>query len=151
MRDSETAITTLGLDVRRQKIAIFTLSASIAGVGGALLGAQKSTFGGIDVEVFNNLPLLLLAVVGGITTVTGALIGGALLALLPLAQSEFPALAGIVFAVIGGAAIALGRQPHGLVGLASERWETFVRRLDDPPLHAEVGQPAAVEVEATRS
>jgi hypothetical protein len=32
-------------------------------------------------------------------------------------QSERPELAGLVFAVIAGAAVALGKQPNGLAGL----------------------------------
>lgn len=147
-RDSEAAVATLGLDVRGQKVLTFTVSAAIAGVGGALLGAHRSTFGGIDVEVFNNLPLVLLAVVGGVTTVSGALIGGILLALLPLVQSEFEALGGVVFALIGGTAIALGRQPHGLVGLASSRWSRFTERLARPPVDPLVETPRPSEMAA---
>jgi len=138
MRDSQSACATLGLDIRRQKLLVFMLSAAIAGLAGALLGGQKSTFGGIDVDAFNNLPLFLLAVVGGITTVSGALIGGAMLALLPLVQSEFPDLGGVVFLVIGASAIALGKQPSGIVGVFSEKWERWRAELfgSQPPATA---------------
>jgi branched-chain amino acid transport system permease protein len=61
--------------------------------------------------------LFLFAFVGGITTVTGALLGGILFAALPLVQSEAPEFAGLVFAVIAVTALALGKQPNGLAGL----------------------------------
>ena len=94
MRDSPAACATLGLDVRRTKLVVFMVSAAIAGLGGAFIGGLRGTVGTIDFTALNNLPLYLLAVVGGVTTVSGALIGGALFALLPVVQSRYPDLAG---------------------------------------------------------
>jgi len=117
MRDSQAACATLGLDVRRTKLAVFALSAAIAGLAGALHGGLGFTAGQLDFEPLFNVLLFLFAVVGGITTVTGALVGGILFAALPLVQSEAPELAGLVFAVIAVTALALGKQPNGMAGL----------------------------------
>jgi hypothetical protein len=38
--------------------------------------------------------------------------------LLPVLQSDHPSLAGLIFAVIGFGAVALGRDPNGLANLA---------------------------------
>ena len=118
MGDSQAACATLGLDVRRTKLVVFGLSAFVAGVAGSLLGGLNAFVGEIQFEPVNNVVLLLFAAVGGITTVTGALVGGALFALLPLVQSEQPELAGLVFAAVAAGAIGLGRQPNGLAGMA---------------------------------
>jgi branched-chain amino acid transport system permease protein len=120
LRDSQAACATLGLDVRRTKLAVFTLSAFIAGSAGALFGGLKATADAIQFDPINNIVLLLFAVVGGVTTVTGALIGGGLFALLPFIQSEYPDQAGLVFAAIAIAVVALGRQPNGLAGMLYE-------------------------------
>ena len=72
------------------------LSAFIAGVAGALFGGLQSSVSDISFAPINNIVLFLFAVVGGITTVSGALVGGALFALLPYVQSEAPELAGLV-------------------------------------------------------
>ena len=58
--------------------------------------------------------MLLLAIVGGVTSVTGAALGRFLLMLLPVLQSEVPALGGLVFLVIGLAAVSLGRDSNGI-------------------------------------
>jgi branched-chain amino acid transport system permease protein len=121
MRDSQAACATLGLDVRRTKLLVFATSAFIAGVAGALFGGLNSTAGSIQFDPINNIVLFLFAVVGGITTVSGALIGGALFALLPVVQSKQPELAGLVFAGVAVGAISLGRQPNGLAGMLFER------------------------------
>jgi branched-chain amino acid transport system permease protein len=121
MRDSQAACATLGLDVRRTKLLVFSVSAFIAGVAGALFGGLNATAGSIQFEPIQNIVLFLFAVVGGITTVSGALIGGALFALLPVVQSKAPDLAGLVFAAVAVGAIGLGRQPNGLAGMLYER------------------------------
>ena len=117
MRDSQAACATLGMDVRRTKLTVFALSSAIAGLAGALYGGLGFTAGQLDFEPLYNVLLFLFAFVGGITTVTGALLGGVLFALLPLVQSEQPDLAGLVFAVIAVVALALGKQPNGMAGI----------------------------------
>ena len=71
----------------------------------------------LQFEPLFNVLLFLFAFVGGITTITGALLGGLLFAALPLVQSEAPELAGLVFAAIAVTAVALGKQPNGMAGL----------------------------------
>jgi branched-chain amino acid transport system permease protein len=117
MRDSQAACATLGLDVRRTKLTVFAISSAIAGLAGALYGGLGFTTSQLDFEPLYNVLLFLFAFVGGITTITGALLGGVLFALLPLVQSEQPQLAGLVFALIAVVALALGKQPNGMAGL----------------------------------
>jgi len=135
MRDSQAACATLGLDVRRTKLAVFALSSAIAGLAGALYGGLGFTAGQLDFEPLYNVLLFLFAFVGGITTVTGALLGGALFALLPLVQSEAKELAGLVFAAIAVTALALGKQPNGMAGLLFARLAE-ARRRETPPMPA---------------
>ncbi len=127
VRDSEAACATLGLDPRRTKLLAFCLSASIAGVGGALFGGSQLTVSDIPFEPINNIVLFLFAVVGGVTTISGAFLGGVLFALLPYVQSHHPDLAGLVFAGIAAVAISLGRQPNGLAGIVVS-WLHLLRR-----------------------
>lgn len=113
-RDSQAACGTLGLDLRWFRVALFAFSASIAGVAGALYAGLRGTVGPGDFQFFNSLLLLLAAVVFGVTTVSGCLLGGLFLMYLPVAQSEHPHIAGLLFVVLGVGAIALGRDPNGL-------------------------------------
>jgi branched-chain amino acid transport system permease protein len=117
MRDSQAACATLGLDVRRTKLAVFALSSAIAGLAGALYGGLGFSASQLQFEPLFNILLFLFAFVGGITTITGALFGGVLFAALPLVQSEAPDFAGLVFAAIAVTAVALGKQPNGMAGL----------------------------------
>ncbi|HJR23920.1 MAG TPA: ABC transporter permease, partial [Acidimicrobiales bacterium] len=111
IRDSELAAATLGLRVRWSKVAIFAFSAFIAGCAGSLFGGMSNTVDQAQFEPVLSLVILLFAFVGGITTVTGAVIAGSLFALLSYAQGELPDLAGLVFVAVAAGAIGLGRQP----------------------------------------
>jgi branched-chain amino acid transport system permease protein len=118
MRDSEAACATLGLNLTATKLAVFTLSAAIAGLGGALFGGLRTSAGANDFIMVQSLPILLLVVIYGISTTSAALVGGLSLGLLPLVGDAFPVLAGVTFLGTGLAGVLLGSNPDGvLVGL----------------------------------
>src|SRR6478736_998206 len=131
MRDSPAACGTLGLDMRWFRVGLFGLSAAMAGLAGGLFAGLRGTVGAADFQFFNSLPLLLLAVVCGVTSVTGATLGGIGLMLLPVLQSSRPELAGLVFAVLGFGAVALGRDPNGLANLLFGLGRRLDRRFGD--------------------
>jgi branched-chain amino acid transport system permease protein len=117
MRDSPAACGTLGLNMRWFRVGLFGLSAGMAGLAGALFAGLRQTISATDFQLLSSLPLLLLAVVCGVTSVTGAAIGGVFFMMLPVLQSNYPGLAGLAFVVIGFGAVALGRDPNGLANL----------------------------------
>ncbi|HSV39629.1 MAG TPA: ABC transporter permease [Nocardioidaceae bacterium] len=124
MRDSQAAVGTLGLDLRWVRVGLFAASAGIAGVAGALFAGLRGTTVAMDFIFFQSLVLLLMAVVWGVTSVTGALLGGAFLMYLPVAQSDHPSIAGLLFVLLGVGAVILGREPNGLANklFQSSRW-----------------------------
>ena len=124
---------------------MFCASAFIAGIAGSLFGGLQSNVSDITVEPINNIVLFLFAVVGGITTVTGAFLGGALFALLPLIEAEWPDYAGIPFVVVAGVAVALGRQPNGLAGIIYSWFEPLRRSRDDVSDGAPAPPPTAAQ------
>ena len=128
MRDSPVACATLGLSLTRTKLAVFMIAAAMAGIGGALYGGLKTTAGSTDFIMLQSLPLLLLAVIGGITSVGGALLGGILFALpslTPNTQIFGLRMEELQFLWVGVAAVTIGRNPNGVVFILTER----VRKL----------------------
>ena len=121
MRDSPAACATLGLDLTRTKLAVFALSSGMAGIAGVFYGAQQGSIGTDDVRVEQGLPILLMAVIGGITSVSGALLGGLLFGMRPLLEESAPSLAGVTFLVVGAVTVTLGRNPNGLSFFLSEK------------------------------
>jgi branched-chain amino acid transport system permease protein len=148
MRDSPSACTTLGVNLTTTKLGVFALSAAMAGFAGAFYGGLRGSAQTNDFLMFQSLPVLLMAVIGGITTVSGALIGGILLGVLQTQPATGP-LAGAVFLFTGFAAVLLGRNPHGLGFFATQRLEPLLARFrrrdqhDTPSSGGEVEPVAA--------
>ncbi|MGQ0832460.1 MAG: branched-chain amino acid ABC transporter permease [Microthrixaceae bacterium] len=115
MKDSPAACATLGIDLTRLKLAVFSMSAAMAGVGGALYGATLGSMGYDRFNLFESLPLLLLAVVGGIGSASGALFAGAVLGGSPITAGIWPFLTNINRVLPGTMGVALGRNPNGAV------------------------------------
>ncbi|MCP2244957.1 ABC transporter permease [Lentzea rhizosphaerae] len=122
VKDSSAACATLGMNVRWIRVGVFALSAAIAGLAGGLFAQLRETVAASDFQLFNNLPLLLFAVIAGVTSVSGAALGGLLLMLLPVLQSGFPAFAGAAVVLLGVAAAGLARDPNGLVSWFFRAW-----------------------------
>jgi branched-chain amino acid transport system permease protein len=116
MKDSEPACATLGLSLTTSKLVVFTLSAAIAGLAGALFGAASSVADSTNFEMFFSLLLLAAVVVSGVSTCSGALMGGLLLSYIPQPWN---------YIIIGAGAVILGANPDGLlpiVSLTARRW-----------------------------
>lgn len=121
MRDSEAACATLGLNLVWPRIAVFMLSAGIAGLGGALYGMQLGTFSPSRFDLVSGLPLFMLVVVGGAGLLGGALFAGiGLYGIIPLTSSLGTVVAKINTVSPGLVGVGLGRNPSGAVAIMKE-------------------------------
>jgi branched-chain amino acid transport system permease protein len=78
IRENPARMGAIGAPVHRRLVAIYTASAGIAGIAGALL-AQTTQFVGLDVLGFNrSAELLIMLVLGGAGRLYGAIVGAAL-------------------------------------------------------------------------
>jgi ABC-type branched-subunit amino acid transport system permease subunit len=109
LRDSEAACATLGVNRFRTKLAVYALAAAMAGFAGALLGMQRGTAATQDFALLSPLaiPIVLLIVVGGVETVSGALIGGITYILFVVMKENFDTSWLPWVGVIAGVAVAL--------------------------------------------
>jgi branched-chain amino acid transport system permease protein len=114
LKDSPAASATLGINTTLVRLAVFTFSAALAGVGGALYGGTLGAVGPQNFAFVQSLPLLLLAVVGGIGTAAGALVAGVLIGGLPLLVEAAPWFETVNRILPGTMGIALGRNPNGI-------------------------------------
>lgn len=150
MRDSETAASSVGIDLRRSKLFVFGISSAIAGLGGTLLTQADQNF---DVQSF--YPLFGLfwftaVVVCGISSIRGAVLAALLYVAIPrITDLDVQSAVG----VFGLAALFLGRLPGGVVGQLQRLPAVATRWLADawqqgerdrrPPDAVEVPEPSA--------
>lgn len=119
-RDSPAACSTLGTSVARIRVLTFSLSAGLAGLAGVFLAGVNLAVGPTDFTMFQNLPLLLLLVIGGVTSITGALIGGLLFGFAPAISGGDQAVGFVLIGVT--AAVVVTRWPNGIAGLLFGRF-----------------------------
>src|SRR4051812_15979693 len=124
LRDSPAACQTLGMSVASVKLCVFALSAMLAGVAGALLGALQVRVGALDFLYFRSLTVILVATIFGITSVSGAVLGALFVVALPeilrtLGSGGGGGVTGsqaLQPLIIGMLAVALARHPEGIAG-----------------------------------
>lgn len=139
IRDSEVSAQSMGVNLARTKIVVFGVSAAITGLGGIMF-AHKITH--VAPEAFNilqSITLLLMIVVGGMGSIHGAILGAALVSMLPtfisIAKDWFPSLQDIhtlptgVFGLLLLLFIIL--EPLGVYGM----WRKFKLYIDVFPLY----------------
>jgi branched-chain amino acid transport system permease protein len=145
MSDSPAAAATLGMNILRTKTAVFALSGGMAGAAGALFGVTRGSAGAIDFNVIRSLYIYLLATIGGITTVTGAFIGGVVSTVLPIIQEEWVPRIQLTGLFIGVGAIVVSRSPNGIAGILLARIERLRHRRVDAPASPPVAAPKVPE------
>ncbi len=117
LRDSEAAASTVGVNVLETKVAVFMLSAAMAGFAGAFLAQYYETINQAQFSMLGGLPLVLALVIGGVGTVAGALFAGAFgLGLIILQETwHLTLFRAIEFLAPGIAALGIIRNPSGVV------------------------------------
>ena len=126
IRENELAASAMGINTTRYKILAFVLAGSYAGLAGSLL-AHSIKFISPDSYSFDqSVVFLVMLILGGSSSIGGAILGAALLTLLP---EVLRPLKNSYIMVYGAAVVAMIIfMPRGLVGLI----EAFTNRFRRP-------------------
>ena len=89
LRSSEVAAAGLGVDVVGYKVAAFTLSAALAGFAGGLFAFVQGAFNASGFGVGLSIELLVMVVIGSLSTLWGALFGALFVTMLPSFLEHF--------------------------------------------------------------
>jgi branched-chain amino acid transport system permease protein len=103
IHDSEVAAAVLGVDVARYKLIVFVLSAVYAAVAGAYLALFDGLVTPATAGFLRSIEFVTMAVLGGLGSVLGSVVGAAVLTVLPQVLTVFHdyetiALGGIMIA-----------------------------------------------------
>ncbi len=109
IRGSEVAAELAGVNVARAKILAFTLSAGVAGLSGALLAMTIGTVSPSAFPLALSFSLLTGAVLAGVTTLGGVMIGAVTLV-------AIPEIVGSIVNRIGASEAVATNLPHIVVG-----------------------------------
>lgn len=120
MRDAPQAAMVLGVDVHRLKVKVFVLSAMVGALAGSLFAHYVSFISVDSFGIDRAVSFLLLAVIGGVQTVAGALFGAAFVTLAPNLLSKLGDVHPLLFA--GALVVTVIFLPQGIGGWVKARF-----------------------------
>jgi ABC-type branched-subunit amino acid transport system ATPase component/branched-subunit amino acid ABC-type transport system permease component len=150
VRNNERGATALGLSVASVKLYAFVIAAGIAGVAGVFLAWQSASVQFQTYGTTQNLDVVAFAVIGGVGTVVGAVVGGLLAAggigqlLLQDISSSWSSYLGLISGVL--LVINVVSSPDGVTGPPI----AFLRRLT-ASLHTRARARRAAQPEDDRA
>jgi branched-chain amino acid transport system permease protein len=119
IRDAEDRLAPLGYNATLHKLIAFTISGFFAGVAGLMLAMYNSFIGPSDVFFLASAEGLLMSILGGIATISGAFVGAGVVVIITNWVSSYvdrwQTLLGVVFVLV------ILFAPDGIVG-AWSRW-----------------------------
>jgi branched-chain amino acid transport system permease protein len=140
VRANERAAAAAGINVAKTKLLGFGIGAGIAGCGGILLSYKLTSISPDSWNVFAGLALLAFVYLGGISSVSGALVGSLLVAggiVDAITGLHLDALGPEYFTLIGGVGLVLTAilNPEGIASGNRELWSNVIK----PRLRGAVG------------
>jgi len=144
LRDAESRVRFLGYSVTNAKLFVFTVSAVLAGIAGALYVPQVGIINPSEFSPGNSIEIAIWVSVGGRGTLAGAILGAGLV---NIAKTWLTSAAPEIWLFILGGLFILTTLvfPRGVVGILRQlRWSR--PQADAPPLA--VAEPGAAEEQA---
>ncbi len=130
VRDNELAAGVAGVNVYRVKVAAFALSAVLGGIGGGLFAGGFAYVSPDQFSFAESIVFITMTLLGGVASPVGALIGTALLIVLPESLRFLKSVPGLYLAIYGLSIILIIRyMPDGIWGFVQHH----IRRWFVPP------------------
>ena len=130
IRGDEIAAEAMGVNTTRYKVAAFVISAALAGVAGGLSGQLfANPLNPQNLNFVKSIEVIVMVVLGGIGSITGAVFGATVLTILPEAlrslDQQYPGLRMVVYALL--LILLMIFRPQGMFGRREIGWR-WLRR-----------------------
>ncbi len=120
LHGSEVAAQTLGIDSSRAKLQVFVLSALLAALAGALMAHYSGFITPAKASFMHSVELVIMVVFGGMASIFGAVVGAALLTMLPQMLTVLKDYEMMVFGAVLIATMVFF--PQGVVPTLAQWW-----------------------------
>lgn len=116
IRDNRIAAESIGINITKYKLMAFTISAAIAGMGGALYGHNYSSLAATSAKFGYNMSIMFLVyvVLGGIGNIRGSMIAATVLYILPEMLRSLQKYRMLIYAVVLIAVMLFSWSPAAL-------------------------------------
>ena len=139
VRDNGLIAESLGINLTKVRVAAFTTSAGFAGFGGGLFAIVNAYVSPESFQMTKSFDFLVGAIVGGITSISGAFIGALFIMFLPDWSADMNiALSGLIYGGVLVAMMLVARD--GVAGLFGSLATRSARAPRRRPRHAQGSQ-----------
>ena len=90
IREDELAAEAMGINTTRYKVLSFVISSALAGMAGVLFGHYTQFLSTNDFQFIRSFEIIIMIVLGGMGSLTGAVFGAIVITLLPEALRKLP-------------------------------------------------------------
>jgi branched-chain amino acid transport system permease protein len=102
IREDELAAEAMGINTTRYKVLAFVISSALAGMAGVLAGHYLSFLSTNDFQFIRSFEIIIMIVLGGMGSLTGAVLGAVIITFLPeLLRTLGPKLESLLSAIFG--------------------------------------------------
>ncbi len=119
MHESETASASVGINIPELKIKVFILGAIFASIAGSLYAHFVTFLSPSGFSLFYSILVLIMAVVGGISNIWGAVVGAVIITVLPELLKNFREFDVLAYGFILTVSLMFMRK--GIVGIITEK------------------------------
>ncbi len=90
IREDELAAEAMGINTTRHKVLAFVISSAFAGIAGALFGHFRQFLHTNDFQFIRSIEIIIMIVLGGMGSITGAVLGAIVITILPELLRKLP-------------------------------------------------------------
>ena len=153
IRGDEIAAEAMGINTTRYKVTAFVISAAFAGAAGGLSGQLfANPLNPQNLNFVKSIEIIVMIVLGGIGSITGAVLGATTLTILPEAlrtlDRQYPGLRMVTYALL--LILMMIFRPQGLLGRREFGW-SWLRRPRRTPIPVALTETAETEEQRRRS
>jgi branched-chain amino acid transport system permease protein len=152
IREDELAAEAMGVNTTRYKVLAFAISSGFAGVAGVLFGHFKRFLATPDFTFIKSFEVIIMIVLGGMGSITGAVLGAIVITILPELLRQLPSVGGFNFAdlrlVIYAALliVIMLTRPQGMLGEREIGLHWLRRAQKAPEGDRQVGDDTGVPI-----
>lgn len=126
IRENEIAAESMGINTTRYKIIAFVIGAIFAGIAGALSAHKFYVINPTSFNYMKSFEILVIVVLGGLGSTTGAIVGAIVLTLLFTMLQDYPDLRMIIYSTI--LILMMIFRPKGLLGTHEFSFKMFKKK-----------------------
>jgi branched-chain amino acid transport system permease protein len=130
IREDEIAAEAMATPTTRLKVTAFTISAATAGIAGGLFAHMQSGIRPEDFKFEKSIDMIVMIIIGGLGSITGAIIGGIFLAVTLELMRDFQEYRMVLYALL--LVIIMIVRPQGLLGMREFSFSLFKKKTAAP-------------------